>query len=488
MINAVTFGASPAGQPSDTPVSLGGAEAPKPLPRWNQHRFHYPSSTDTIHYRIPGRNGPRQETTKVQSLLGGGQIFNKINEVLDKAKSWVLVDMYNLQSPELYPERTSPENTPGAHIQASLVDRLINLKHRNVNVRVILDNTKQQPRDGQKLEENHNERTIAKLKENGIPVLTYPAEASIKSHVKILMADNKHAVIGGMNWGNHSATNHDGGIYIQGPDTRNIFHKVFKPDWITAGGSPADLPPITPFHAGKLKVLQTSGEHSEQGAKDEILNGILSQIDQSKSSIHAQLFVLTQKQVVDKLIAKHQELSKKGKEGVKILVDPGLFFLFPNCRPGIQKLARAGVPIRFFKSNRENEEKLHAKWAVFDRKNMLIGSANWSAIGLESRNASDSATTLANVMERLEVDEDAQRSASKTNHEIAILIEDSDNVAKTFARQADFDFKHASFPILEKGEDSKWHPVQRHKIAPFMPDEATEVGTPKRTLRSAKFA
>jgi phosphatidylserine/phosphatidylglycerophosphate/cardiolipin synthase-like enzyme len=475
-------------QQPEAPTDTSAPAPRKPFPRWNQNRFHYPSSTDTMTYRVPGRNGLRQETTKVQSLLGGGQIFNKINEVLDKAKSWVLVDMYNLQSPELYPERTSPENTPGAHIQASLVDRLIQLKNKNVNVRVILDNTKQQPRDGEKLEDNHNERTIAKLKESGIPVLTYPGEASIKSHVKILMADNKHAVIGGMNWGNHSATNHDGAIYIQGPDTRNIFHKVFKPDWITAGGSPSELPPITPFHAGKLKVLQTSGENSEQGAKDEILNGILSQIDQAKNSVHAELFVLTQKQVVDKLIAKHKELSKKGKEGVKILVDPGLFFLFPNCRPGIQKLAKAGVPIRFFKSSREHEEKLHAKWAVFDRKNLLVGSANWSAIGLESRNAADSVNTLANAMENLEVSEDAQRSISKTNHEIAILFEDSGEVGKTFAKQADFDFKNASFPILEKGEDGKWHPIKRQlNVVPKEPDEAIETAEPKRTLHSAKF-
>ena len=68
-------------------------------------------------------------------------------------------------------------------------------------------------------------------------------------------------------------------------------------------------------------------------------------------------------------------------------MDEGLYKVFPNCRPGIQKLDDAGVPIRFFKENKSTEEKLHAKWAVFDRKNLLIGSANWSSLGLDSKDS-----------------------------------------------------------------------------------------------------
>jgi phosphatidylserine/phosphatidylglycerophosphate/cardiolipin synthase-like enzyme len=433
----------------------------KPEPSSAQ-RFYYPSATDTFQYQVRGgKGGTKTERTQVQSLLGGGQIFQKINEVLDGAKSWVLVDMYSLQSPELYPERTSPPHMPGADIQAKLVDKLIDLQtNKHVNVRVILDHSKQQGPSAA-IEEYQNTRTIQKLQDNGIEVLPYPTDAAHISHVKIVMADNHKAVVGGMNWGNHSPTNHDGAVYLEGPDVRNIFAKVIKPDWLTAGGEASHLPRIMPFRPGKIKVLQTTSQHAEQGAKDEIRQAILHQIDQAKSSIHAQLFVLTHKDVVDRLIAKHRQLKRQGKEGVKLLVDPGLFFAFPNCRPGIQKLAEAGVPIRFFKANRDEEEKLHAKWAVFDRKNLLVGSANWSAMGLDSDDAS--ATAGSSQEEALAM---GFSHGGKPNHEVALLLENAPEVAKTFAQQADYDFKNVSFPILHKGDDGKWHPIRPTAPAP----------------------
>lgn len=431
-------------------------QLPKPF------KFCFPTVTDTFEYKTRTIVGNKKEQTQVQSLIGGGQLFQKIDETLNKAKSWVLIDLYNMQSPALYPDRHSPQETPGADLQAGLVQKLVDLKQRNVKVRVILDNSKQVVQPPFTLDPEHNARTLKFLRDNGIETVTYPRELSRINHSKVLLVDNKHAVVSGMNWGNHSPTNHDGGVYIEGPDARNVFHKVFKPDWITSGGDASKLPTITPFRQGNIQVLQTSGEGSEQGPKDEILQAILSQISKAQSSIHAELFVLTNKRVVDSLIEKHAQLKAAGKEGVKLLVDPGLYFKFPNCRPGIQKLAKAGVPIRFMESDRTREEKLHAKWAVFDRKNILMGSANWSAVGLESKGTTDEYIPLA---DEAEADENAMegvepRPIVKGNHEVDVLIENSPNVAGTFARQASYDFKHHSFPIMEKGSDDKWHPIR----------------------------
>jgi phosphatidylserine/phosphatidylglycerophosphate/cardiolipin synthase-like enzyme len=472
MQNAAAIQPKPFILPDPNLLKAGGKPGPKPTPP-NQAapkapRFYYPPATDTFQYKLRSKTGMQSDRTQVQSLLGGEQIFKKVEELLDSAKSWVLVDYYTLQSPELYPERSSPAGTPGADIQAKLIDKLIDLKkNKNINVRVILDNSKQNGPSAE-IEEFQNTRTIQKLQENGIEVLPYPRDVSHISHVKIVMADNRQAIIGGMNWGNHSPTNHDGAVYINGPDVRNIFTKVFKPDWITAGGDTSKLPPMTPFRAGHLKVLQTAGKHSEQGTKNEILQEILHQIDQAQNSIHAQLFVLTHKEVVNSLLQKHRQLKKAGKEGVKLLVDPGLYFAFPNCRPGIQKLAAEGVPIRFFKANRDDEEKLHAKWAVFDRKNLLVGSANWSAIGLDSDTKQENAMDVDDgSQEAIEEESEALGfgRSLKTNHEVALLIEDAAEVAKTFALQADYDFKNVSFPILKKGDDGKWHPIKPNQPA-----------------------
>jgi len=453
--------------------STGGASGPAataPIQTPKPAKFCFPSATDTILYKIRTLMGAKKEQTQVQSLIGGAQLFHKLDETLDKAEpdSSVLIDLYNMQSPALYPDRTSPQGTPGADLQAGLVQKLVDLKQtKNVKVRVILDNSKQMVQPPFSLDPEHNARTLDFLRKNGIETVTYPREISRINHTKVLLVYNKHskhAVVSGMNWGNHSPTNHDGGVYIEGPDARNIFHKLFKPDWITSGGDVGKLPNVSPFRQGKVQVLQTSGINSHQGAKDEILQTILSQIDKAQSSIHAELFVLTNKRVVDSLIDKHKQLKAAGQEGVKILVDPGLYFKFPNCRPGIQKMARAGVPIRFLECDRSKEEKLHAKWAVFDRKTILTGSANWSGVGLESKGSTDEYLPLVDDAQM--EDNSAEGTAGgprpilKGNHEADVLIEDAPNVAGTFAKQASYDFQHHSFPIMEKGSDDKWHPIK----------------------------
>ncbi len=410
---------------------LFGAYKPK-----TYKRYYVPSVKDTFSYKSG-------DQTHVESLIGGGQIFGKVDEMLKMARSTVLVDLYNFQSPALYPEKSSPVGTAGADIQAQLVDKLIQLKRdKNVNIKVIIDN-----HWDPEFNEGQNNRVIDHLRKNGIDVVTYPDFSTI-SHVKVLIVDGKYVMIGGMNWGNHSPTNHDAAVFIEGPDVRNIYNQVFKPDWVSSGREPSELPRWGNFAPGKIKVLQTTAKESSDGPKDEIFREILHQIANAKESIHAELFNLTQPYVAEALLFAHKRLTAAGKEGVKILVDPGLFFAFPGVRPKVQQLAKAGVPVRFFEANRDIEEKLHAKWAVFDRKRVLIGSANWSSAGL-----------LTNGEDQAEEGQPKQR-LSRSNHEVALLIE-STKLGRAFASQATWDFNNASFPILEYREDlGKWKPIR----------------------------
>ena len=467
-----TIPATPANSPDTqregaSPTSV--LPAPVAVPRAFQAlpmRHVIASQSDVFDYPPRKIGGSRGQQTKVTSLLGGGQIFGKINETLDKAKSWVMLNMYDFQSPELYPERHCAPDTPGAVEQGTLAQKLVDLHNKGVQVRVILDNSKQQVKPPYSLEPEHNTRMLEFLRKNGIATVTYPREHSRINHTKLLVVDHNHAVVSGMNWGNHSPANHDGGVHIEGPDARNLFHHSFRPDWLTSGGDSKLLPAIQPFRPGKIKVMQTAGADTVQGPKSEIQEGILDQINQAQKSIHAELFVLTNKQVVSRLIEKHHELKAKGQEGVKILVDPGLYFLFPNCRPGIVSLDKAGVPIRFLSADRARDEKLHAKWAVFDRKNVLMGSANWSGVGLEHKSTGwieplKEWDEMADALEE-EAEEgppEVARSGVKGNHEMDILIENAPKIADAFAHQACVDFKHSSFPILEKGGDGKFHPV-----------------------------
>lgn len=487
-------------------------------------RHFMPPAKDEFHYTIPTAHGVKNDKTVVESLLGGEQIFSKIDQIIREAetgasqqKPWLMLNLYELQNPEIYPERKCAPGAPGAAIHHSLLDRIISLhREQKANVRILLDNSKQQPRIMERnpakafkdqaktlMEPNHNDRTIERLRAFNVPFLTYPRDVALKNHVKLIILDNRKAIVGGMNWGNHSTMNHDGAVYIEGPDVRNIFHKVYKPDWTTSQGKSEDLPDIKPFHQGRVKVLQTTSRQADQGAKNDVLTEILKQIDKAESSIHAQLFVLTHKAVVDALIQKHRQLTQQGKEGVKLLVDEGLYKIFPNCRAGIQKLDDAGVPIRFFKENKVTEEKLHAKWAVFDRKHLLIGSANWSSLGLDSKGAEPPVQPTGDYGALSEAEEDqggGSKIPYKTNHEIATMIENAPNVAGTFARQADHDFSfrrgvvELSKPVCwNKADETKnwknqpprkaWSP--KRKAEEGLPQESGNSPTRKRLEISA---
>ncbi len=390
-----------------------------------------PSASDEFVY------GSGQKT-RITSLIGGGQIFDAIDDILKKANKSVSLNMYNIQSPELYPDRSSPDGTPGAAIQAGLVNRLAELNNNGYKVKIVLDHHDDKDRN-----ELYNDKTIDFLRSEGVEVQTYPRDVAKINHVKVLIVDNKYAVVGGMNWGNHSAANHDAALLIEGPDVRNIYNELFKNDWLTSGGKAKDIPTAKPFDQGKIKVMTTTTREAVNGPDESIFEEILAQIGKAQDSIYAELFVLTQKDVVDNLLFAHRRLTAAGKEGVKLLVDPGLFFAFPNTRKGIQKLARAGIPIKFYSSDRDAEEKLHSKWAVFDQKNIIMGSANWSAVGLNTIGG--------------------KSRYGRGNHEAAILVE-SEKVAKPFVQQMLYDWKYMSFPILEfDPKKEKWVAIRPNK-------------------------
>lgn len=381
-------------------------------------------------------------TTKIETLIGGGQIFRKIDEMLSKADKTVYLNLYNFQNGRLYPDDNTPEGTPGSFVQGGLSKRLVELAGDGKDVKVVLDNHSDSKRD-----ENYNDKMIRHLRRNGVDVKIYPRAIAKINHVKAIIVDNKYAIVSGMNWGNHSAANHDAGVYIEGPDVRNIVNEVFRNNWITSGGKVSDINKLKSVDNPRLKVLLTASREAASGARDDIYRELMTQISSAKESVYAELFVLTQDDIVDNLIDKHRELRENGKEGVKILVDPGLFFALRNTRRGVQKLARHGIPIRFYSSDRESDEKLHAKWAVFDEKKLVIGSANWSKVGLLSNRKAT------------EKNDPMNRRISRGNHEMALMI-DSKEIAQPFVQQALYDWHNRSFPIMEQNDKEEWKPIK----------------------------
>lgn len=71
-------------------------------------RHFQPPAVDEFHYDIKTPKGIKKDKTVVESLLGGQQIFGKIDQMIreaetstSKEKPWLMLNLYELQNPAL---------------------------------------------------------------------------------------------------------------------------------------------------------------------------------------------------------------------------------------------------------------------------------------------------------------------------------------------------------------------------------------------------
>lgn len=209
------------------------------------------------------------------------------------------------------------------------------------------------------------------------------------------------------------------------------------------------LPEVKPIENPAIKVLVNSPseyfEHEiypEEWDNESIRTYLIGKTDENGQEIkgklddpntnylRAELFVLSHKEIVDKVIQRHQE----GSLDAKILVSPDLLEKFPLLNEPYDQLREAGVPIETFKVNEELNQRLHCKWAVLGHKDgdklsnldLLIGSANWSAAGLENNSYTgirdDYPSNDTNIMDEIEIsyktDVEKSENEVKNDHKI----------------------------------------------------------------------
>ncbi len=289
-----------------------------------------------------------------------------------------------------------------------------------------------------------NMKMIKYLKENGIDVVPYPRAAqqgASLQHVKLLITDNRNVVIGGMNWGTHSCANHDACVAIQtlpgekNSEVDNITDEIFNKDWkfawqrlgatkfvagpLTPGeqkeygtikkeikrenveymeivgrlyDNPSDrnrydenrldLVECNPISDPKIKVLATKprelayvDEMGKETTRDYLKERLM-----SAKKLRAELFVISDKEIVETICKRHRD----GNLDAKFIVSSDILESFPYCRRAYDTLLSSGVPVRLYNFDERINQRLHSKWAVFDDTELLIGSTNWSTAGLNS--------------------------------------------------------------------------------------------------------
>lgn len=356
-----------------------------------------------------------------------------------------MFEFQNLSVDGKYWAQNGADKVPGSKEQQQLLWNIIKKKEANpdMKIQIILDSHKWYI-DGKGNHTKHfgNQDMIRFLKEKGIDVVPYPKasqQGAALQHIKLVIVDGKKALVGGMNWGTHSTANHDGSVAIEtlpnkmNSEVDNLMAEHFNPDWkfswqrigetdFVAGplnkeqqalykgkdkeikqecvdyynllseffcteeaknrykDGKLDLIKPHPMTTPTIKVLGTKprelalvGEKGMESSRDYLMDKI-----KTCKKIRGELFVLTDKELVKTIIDRY----KKGELDAKFIIEASIKQQFPYCENAFDELQEAGVPVRVYKADKETNQRMHAKWAVFDNKEVMIGSTNWSSQGL----------------------------------------------------------------------------------------------------------
>lgn len=373
--------------------------------------------------------------TKMTSLMDGGQIFGKVLEDIKGAKKSIQIKMFEFQNMTIDGDDWIPrgaERVPGYEDQRQILETIIGLKKNNPNLKIqmILDAHKWGINAYGRKKHYNNQAMIMFLKKNGIDVVPAPRD-SILNHDKYAIIDGKKAFIGGMNWGTHSPANHDfcwSLETLEGKENSEVDNLMqdFNDNWrfawhrigtkrLVAGplnvaeqrhysgidkeikpenviyynyvreffNNPEakgrykenrlDLIPCRPMTNPVIHFVSTKPkEYEEIGlkAREDILEYLTKEVNTCKE-IFGELFYFTDDEIIDTIIKRVHSGDLKAKF---IMHEPD----FPYCKRAYVKMLDNGLDVRLYKEDKSIDQRMHAKWLVFDNNRILAGSPNIS--------------------------------------------------------------------------------------------------------------
>lgn len=224
------------------------------------------------------------------------------------------------------------------------------------------------------------------LAESGIqraefPLDRFPADGwnPLRSpHDKLIVVDEKTAIVGGMNLATAVARNHDLLIRVTGPAVRSAV-EVFDYDWRLATTGEAEFPGVDaarpPRQAPRggdamLRFLVTRPHCESQYAN------ILGAIDQARQRVWVQMYCLTDSGIIDRLIA-----ARRRGVDVRLLLDSNQYSLGLRLRgaPNLafcEKLLANGVSVRIYRSRPGHQ--MHQKSMLVDHDMVMVGATNFT--------------------------------------------------------------------------------------------------------------
>ncbi|MBI6546880.1 MAG: phosphatidylserine/phosphatidylglycerophosphate/cardiolipin synthase family protein [Cyanobacteria bacterium NC_groundwater_1444_Ag_S-0.65um_54_12] len=302
-------------------------------------------------------------------------IFPAAKRLIEGAKNDIQIDMFYM----------------GGQIGEEIAAQLVGKKRAGLDVKFMYD-----PGLGYKEVIKKTVRPVLKvLKDGGVEALPFPVSklrgvAPIKAdHNKFLIVDGKHALVGGMNFADVNAPNHDVMVEVSGNSARYM-RAVFMRSWALAGGQPRQ--------DNKENIVVPDPETSateDTPAQEEAVSvthsglfgfptrpQVVSLIDNARRRIWLEMFVLADDDICERLIA----AAKRGVE-VKVITDPNKFAFgisiggIPNLG-AVRKFHGTPVQIQFYDTN--PDQQMHIKMCIFDDERVAVGSTNWTKAGFDS--------------------------------------------------------------------------------------------------------
>jgi cardiolipin synthase len=288
---------------------------------------------------------PSAVTEGQDTLLWGPEIKDEALRMIDESAVFCHLTMYELGDPDV-------------------LAALARARSRGVDVKVVLDAT-----------EPHSQSVgLPYLRRHGIEVRSLRVPGGI-SHIKSLVTDDAggmRALLGGMNFGSQSWSNHDASVYIA--KAGSSFEGLFEEDFARAGGLPEPSlrfpPPL--LYDGQIE------------------RALLSAIGNAAQSVVIEAFAFTSRDLIAALAA-----AVSRGVSVEVILDPGQSYNRKTAR----ELERAGVRVRFYAPYQG--EYLHAKIVSVDHgKEFFVGSANFSFHGFSVNHEGDVELTDAPAFAR----------------------------------------------------------------------------------------
>lgn len=314
------------------------------------------------------------EGNKVQLLVDGPAIFDSMNAAIASAQHSVQLHAFQL----------------GGETGMRLVNNVIERHRAGVKVQVLVDPNHGGGGSGKEM----IMVCLNALKAAGIPMRDYKMKGMPKGptwlsnlatldHSKIVVVDGHTAYVGGMNFYDHGALNHDYMIKIEGP-TATLVGEMSNADWRHSGGSAGviDIPKAGPRGNSRVEIAQTSP------TTNNIRSVITRYINQAQKKVYVEVLFLDDDMILDALV----DAKQRGVD-VRVILDPidwGShvpeldrlpFNGIPNWA-AVKGLMEADIPVYWY-TPQGPHNNLHAKTAMIDDRYMLVGSPNFTYRALD---------------------------------------------------------------------------------------------------------